>query len=678
MKDIPSSIYHLLLNKEFTLKKATQLIPYLHALGIEGICLSPLFSSFEYSYHITNPNALNPDIGTEKDLKEFCSQLKHFGMKHILDIVPNHMGIKGDKNIWWVDVLENGSKSAYAPFFDIDWNLENKKLRNKIILPILGEPLKNLLEKGELQLLWNNGFWFRYGDYLLPVSTTVYPFLLSQEPVLKKYCFRNKKQWVKLYNKKPSLQKAIDSLLSCLNNHAKLLNKILCKQHYILTHWLSRVPKRNYRRFFNINELIAIHIENKKVFEAHHRYVLELIRRGYIQGLRIDHLDGLYDPSEYLQRIRRKKPGLIFIEKILMHEEFLPEKWPIAGTVGYDFLNILNGLFVDQKNKQKLSEIYAEFIQERFSYQKIYYRKRKEYLQTQMTSEIHALSSLLNKQWPHFSLADIKRAWLEILACFSVYRTYFKTGAVVRKKDREYLKMAIQKAKAKAPKIPSTLFDAIQKYLLSPFPKKDQMHLLLSFQQMTASVMAKGIEDSAFFVYNRLISLNEVGNDPSHFGSSKEEFHSFNLKKFKSWPLGLLTSSTHDSKYSEDVRLRIHAISDMPEKWKSLIFQLRKDNEKYFSHLNGKIIPDPNTEYYIYQMLAAVGSEHPERLWVSLRKAIREAATFTSWRKIDENYEAAVKKFLFSLLNNPSKIFLSFQREIARLGHCNALASLVL
>lgn len=672
MKKIPSSVYHLLLSKNFPLKKASQLIPYLYELGIEGICCSPLFESYNHGYDVTNPNLFNPELGTEKDLKEFFNQLKRYGLKHILDVVPNHMGIKGDKNVWWMDVLENGPTSAYADFFDINWNPENKEHKDKIILPILGEPLENLLKVKKIQLIWKKGFWIQYYDYILPVSATAYASILENE----KHFAYNKNQLIISCGKSHSAQRRITNILSRINKNPSLLLTVLKKQFYVLENWLSL--ERNYRRFFNINDLIAIHIENNKVFNAHHRFVFDLIRQGHIQGLRIDHPDGLYDPTQYLKRIRKKKPGILWVEKILVKGECLPEKWPVEGSVGYDFLNVLSGVFIDQKSKEKLTKIYEHFIKNKPVYEKIYYERRKKYILVQMATEINGLGDLLSKELQSFTREDLKVACLEIIACFPVYRTYIKPGYEVRKKDREYVKIAVKKAKTKAPKIDALLFKQIQKLLLSPIKKKWQLRFVSLFQQMTAPIMAKGIEDSAYFIYNRLISLNEVGNSSNDFGSTKEEFHQFNLKKLKLWPLGLLTSSTHDSKYSQDARLRLHALTEIPEKWKSLVFTWRKENKKLFIRLKGKHIPDPNTEYFIYQMLMILGPTDPERAWDCLKKAIREADCFTSWRAVDETYENAVKEFLFALLKNPNPKYILFQKQIAEIGYWNSLSALTL
>jgi len=707
MNRIPSSVYKLLLSKKFPLKKATQLVPYLYNLGIEGICCSPIFEAFSHGYDITNPNRLNPVLGTQEDFEEFISQLQKLGMKHILDIVPNHMGIKGDKNLWWIDVLEKGPTSPFAEFFDINWTPDKEQLKGKILLPILNGPYGRVLEKGEIELIWKDGFWVQYFEYLLPVCFATYPQIF--EAFSPTVSTSKKNKWLEClvlaktgtkeqvaahYRACAFIQHQVSELLLYFNKKPDILHNLLEKQFYRLSYWVASGQEINYRRFFNINELAAIRIEKEKVLRAHHRWVFDLIETDKVQGLRIDHPDGLYDPSQYFERLREKNPAFIWVEKILDFGEVLPEKWEIDGTVGYEFLNILSGLFVQKKHEQRLTDIYEEFVKDKITPKQIQYERRKKYILLQMSSEINFLGMLLddisekNRYYRDFTKADLTKACLEIIACFPVYRTYIKPGIEIRKKDREYVLYAVETAKIKAPEIDSSVFDYIKNLLLlayesSPEEKDLAIDFLLRFQQLTAPVMAKGLEDSTFYIYNRLISLNEVGGNPSHFGASKSEFHAFNQQKLKNWPLGALASSTHDTKYSENARLRIHALSEIPDQWEALVFTWKKQNQKFKTKVNGVFFPDPNLEYLIYQMLIALWPTDPERIWKCVNKAMREAGIYTSWHKVNEKYESAVKNFFDKILK-PSKSnlfypsFLLFQKEVSGYGFWNSLSALII
>ncbi len=637
-----SSLYRIQMNGEFTFPKVTALIPYFSELGIDGIYCSPIFDFYHSGYDIIDPNRLNPVLGSKEDLEAFFQALKKHGMKCVLDIVPNHMTIQG-KNLWWLDVLEKGPSSKYAEFFDINWSSELPELKGKVLLPILGKPYGEALN--DIQLV--DEFTIRAGSYDLPLRAG------SVQQV---------------FGKKISSDKA-------------LLHQLLELQFYRLAYWMVATQEINYRRFFNINELIALHMEKQSVFEAYHAWVFELIQAGNVHGLRIDHPDGLYDPEQYFDRLREKTDCLVVVEKILDFKEKLPDNWDVNGTVGYEFLNVVSGLFVQKKNERKFTALYDLYSTGK-SFKKIRYERRKVYVLSQMSSEINFLGLLLSKiaetvpTYRDFTRADLTRGCLEVIDNFPVYRTYIHPDAPIAKNDRAYVLLAVKEAKKKKSGLAVSIFDYIQGLLLLEIkiPKQAQdiaVNFLLRFQQLTAPVMAKGLEDSTFYLYNRLISLNEVGGNPHYFGHSKEEFHAFNQDQLAHHPLGLLATSTHDTKFSEDARLRIHAITEFPKEWKELVASLVKRNKKH-NH-----IPDANTEYYMYQMLLALWPATPERLWICLTKVLREAGTHTSWLAINQEYEETVKQFLFKALK-PSRQFLQFQKKIAECGMWNSLSSLVL
>ena len=687
MKGIPSSVYRIQLSKEFPLKQVTELLPYLYELGIEGIYTSPLFEAYQSGYDVINPNRLNPVLGTHEDFEELCAHLQKYQMKFLLDVVPNHMGIKD--NPWWLDVLEYGPQSFYAEFFDISW-----QLNSKIALPILSAPYEEVLKKGEMELVWDNGFRIHYGDFVLPINYPSYELIFSDLPD------RSEAEWLKclalvqsekkdaflaLQNSSQDLYKKGEELTSFFRQKPDRLHEILENQFYRLFFWKEAGKEINYRRFFNVNELAAIHIEKENVFTAHHQWVFDLLAQGKVQGLRIDHPDGLYNPAQYFKRLKERQVSFIWAEKILDFREILPKNWEIEGTVGYDFLNVLNGAFVQKKNEQKMTDLYTQFIDQKLCFQQVHYERRKRYIVLHMFSELNILIARLEKTLTrNFTKTDLIQACMEVMACFPVYRTYVQANAAIHKNDRKYILYSVEMAKQKAADIEPSVFDYIKSLLLleySGLEREEAIDFVLRFQQLTPIVKAKGLEDSTFFIYNRLISLNEVGGNPEYFGYTKKEFHTFNQCKLKHWPFGALASSTHDTKFSEDARLRLNVLSEMPDVWKTQVLIWKDQNVEHKTHQQEKLFPDLNTEYYIYQMLMAIWPADTKRIWSCLNKAIREAGVHTSWHSIHEDYETAVKHFLEAILLPTSSFyrsFVPFQKQVAQYGLFNSLSTVVL
>lgn len=649
MQQIPASVYRLQMS-DLTFKEATKLIPYLHQLGIEGVYCSPIFQAYSYGYDVTNPNKLDPSLGSAVEYDTFCQELSKHGMQQILDLIPNHMGIKGETNVWFRDVLEKGAASPFAEFFDIDWAAG----KGKVVLTILDRTLDEALTANLFELVWKEGFFIRVFDFFLPVSYATYGLMVNT------LLPATKAEFIKTYKAGNIPQSGLKRLLE--------------HQFYRLEPWTQAGKESNYRRFFNINELIAIHIEKKTVFDLHHKLAFELLAAGKVQGLRIDHPDGLWDPATYLARVRAQNPALIWVEKILDFDEPLPETWEVSGTVGYDFLNALSGVFIDQTNDLKMTAIYDRFTGETSDFKQTTYQRRKRYLALEMTAEINRLISLLSEPFP---IDELYRACVEIIACFPVYRTYIKPDQEVRQKDRDYIRIAVFEAKQNAPELPPQLFEAIQQILL--LEKKAQSpDFLFRFQQLTAPVMAKSLEDSTFYLYNRLISLNEVGGSPAHFGCSPEHFHQFNQQKLANWPLGALASTTHDTKYSEDARLRLHALSEIPEIWEQHVQEWKQVNKVYKKEIEGTLFPDLNTEYLLYQLLLAAWPATIDRLWTCFRKIIREAGIYTSWHQVNHDYEEITKQFLLAVYEKPPKSFLLLQKKLAKYGAQSSLSALVL
>lgn len=738
--EIPTSAYRLQLNSDLSLEKATALIPYLKNLGIEAVYCSPFYEAYsEHGYDVTNPNCINPIIGNEKGFESFLRQLKKHGIQIIVDVVPNHMGMKGGRNKWWQDVLENGPNSEYAHFFDIDWSSEKLELANKVLLPILGDSYGAVLEDQRIKLSFDDGaFILHYADYPLPVAPHTYAIILEEgSSELKKRLGENHADWkeyqelINLYSFFPDLscdrdaknkngrkrllalvkrslkvRQFLKSRITLFNGKKKAANsfdyldRLLENQFYRLSFWRVACHEINYRRFFNIHELVAIRIEDEDVLEAHHRWLFELIGSGKVQGLRIDHPDGLYDPVCYFATIRNRYPLFTVVEKILDRKEHLPSTWQVEGTVGYEYLNLLNGLFIRQDKEKDFTEIYEDFIEASVDFEEVVYESKKLFAIYHMASEVEALGLRLDhlsensRHYRDFTRHDLTKALQEVIACFPVYRTYIGPEGGVSKRDARYINIAIQKAKSRARQLDVSIFDFLEKLLLLKLKiKKEELEgyreFILRFQQLTGPIMAKGLEDTTFYIYNRFISLNEVGGDPQHFGYSTSDFHRFNLEKRTKWPYGFLSSSTHDTKRSEDVRMRLNVISEISEKWRLEVKKWAMVNSKH--KIDG--IPSANTEYFIYQTLVGIWQKSPfkkgelltftERIWQVILKSMREARGETSWISPDHHYEDMVKTFLYAILspdknNHFLNLFLPFCKIIDRLGSWNSISATAL
>jgi len=686
-----SSVYRLQLSKDFPFKKAQALFPYLEALGIEGVYFSPIFQNAGNGYDITDPLHPDPSLGTQEEFKELCAALQTHGLKHILDIVPNHMGIHGGTNRWWLDVLEFGPLSSYATFFDIDWTAEKK-----VLLPLLKDSYKATLEKQEITLIWKEGFWIRYVDNTFPIALHSYFLILGSlffekedaweaclsiakrllEKIPKEQLIDQKKHLLALYNYLPLVRDRIQLVTSSFRK----LEALLSQQFYRLALWTSAREEGNYRRFFNINDLVAIHIEKEKVFTEYHAWIFEIIQLYKIAGIRIDHPDGLYEPARYFHRLRSLCSAGLVVEKILTYPETLPETWEVDGTVGYDFLHVLDGLFVEKSHGEAFQKIYESFIGAKIDFKAVLRARKLWFLDMHMESDVRLLASLANEfSEKKYALEEWTSAIKELIACTPVYRTYIHPEEPLQAKDRKIFTSALESAKHH---FPSKVYDFFKSLFLLekayPDPAQD---FILRFHQLTTTAMAKGLEDSTFYLYNRLISLNEVGGNPYYFGHAKAEFHRFCKEKQLRWPLGFLTSSTHDTKYSEDVRARIHVLSEIPERWKALVDLWGMLNAPHKKCIEGELVPDKNTEYYLYQLLLGIWPATEDRLWRCMQKILREQGIHTSWLSYKEHYEHAVKEFLHKLLIPHTPFyssFTAFQQELLYYGRLNSLSALLI
>lgn len=767
MPGFPLSTYRLQFNRQFTFAHAAKLIPYLADLGISDCYTSPYLQAYPSSLHgydVVDPTRLNKEVGSAAEYQAFVQALHAHRMGQILDIVPNHMNIAGPWNPWWQDVLEHGPSSRYAHFFDINWTPVKRELKGKVLLPILGDQYGLVLENGELTLEYQAGrFFIRYHEHQLPVDPSLYALILHERmdllraqqgketpPVqelqdiitaLRQLPDRHQtdpEQVAVRYREKETIQRRLADLtehhpflkafvqetLRAFNGtkgdpHSfDLLDTLLRDQAYRLAFWQVAGEEINYRRFFDINQLAAIRIEDPEVFQQVHQYVFSLIQTAAVHGLRIDHVDGLYEPKRYLehwQEWAQKDLGwpadakgrslFIVVEKILGKGEMLSDDWPVYGTTGYDFLHLLNNLFVDSHHKRAMDVCYAQLTRETAAFETLAYDCKNLIMDAAMASELNALGHQLNRLSEQhrysrdFTLNSLTHALKEIIACFPVYRTYVspQEHEPITDRDRAYLRLAVIQAKRKNPATNSQVFDFIQDLLLKsahPTLSWDAVQpFVMKFQQTTSPVTAKGIEDTAFYRYNRLVSLNEVGGEPAQFGLPVATFHERMRERQQHWPLSLSATSTHDTKRSEDVRARIQVLSELPGEWKTQVRRWHRLNKKQKTRLDGQDIPSRNEEYLLYQTLlgawpfAGLDSQtyqdFRQRIQAYMLKALKEAKVHTSWINPHEAYEQAVSRFIQNILEpGPSNQFLAeflpFQKTIARYGMYNALSQVVL
>jgi (1->4)-alpha-D-glucan 1-alpha-D-glucosylmutase len=781
---IPRATYRLQLNREFTFTQATEIVPYLSGIGISHCYISPCLKARAGSMHgydIVDHNSFNPEIGSAEDFDRFVSTLHEHGMGLILDIVPNHMGVMGSDNAWWLDVLENGESSIYAGFFDIDWRPLKEELHGKVLVPVLGDHYGAVLESGDLKLVFHRErgeFDISYFEHRFPVDPREYPRVLhycatkpaealgEQNPDFLEFqslitafghlpdrseasadriAERNrdkeihKRRLAELCARAPEIasciQRAVDSINGDSADPASFeeLHELIKTQAFRLANWRVASDDINYRRFFDTNDLAGIRVENERVFQETHKFVLNLIAAGKVDGVRIDHPDGLYDPAEYFDRLNRSIatalnqsedasesenkprdcPYYLVIEKILTSRERLPKEWEVCGTTGYDFANLVNGLFVDRSAAKRLDRIYRYFIDDDSDFEELAYRCRKLIMRVALASELNVLANQLTRialskrRTCDFTLNSLRDALAEIVACFPVYRTYV-TSSHVSENDQRYIRIAVAAAKWRSPAGDTSVFDFISDVLLTriadgqdPAYQNAVTTFAMKFQQFTSPVMAKGIEDTAFYRYNRLVSLNEVGGDPHRFGITTADLHVANHDRLDAWPHTMLTTSTHDSKRSEDVRARINVLSEISGQWRLRMRDWRRFNSAHKRVVNDKPAPSPNDEYLLYQTLigawpqelskANYENNHDEkraktfceRIESYMLKAIREAKRNTSWINRNKEYEAAVSSFVKILLtpdpNNPFlDDFIPFQRRVALVGMWNSLSQTLL
>lgn len=797
MRQLPASTYRLQFHAGFTFRDAREIVPYLHDLGITHCYASPYLkarAASQHGYDIADHRQLNHEIGSEADYNAWIETLHAHGMGHILDMVPNHMGVMGNENPWRNDVLENGPSSPYAHYFDIAWQSSpRRELQNRVLIPVLGDPYGKVLESGQLKLAFDDGaFSIQYFEHSFPIDPGTYDAILGlrmqeletglQADNLALIEYRSiltaishlpghsvtdpekiaerqrekeviKRRIAVLVQENEELRQHIEGNVAILNGDPQVresfdaLDSLLDRQAYRLSFWRVALDEINYRRFFDVNELAALNMEREDVFLATHEFVLGLVSAGKIEGLRIDHPDGLYDPKKYLELVQlhfllslasdifhsdppknvmwsevesqlrdelslllhdsgpQFRPLYVVVEKILAGNEHLPDSWRTYGTSGYDFLNMVNGLFVDSANAEKFTQLYSDWIEEKTRFAEVAYRKKSLILEAALSSELHMLAYQLDRlaqkdRWSRdFTFNGLRQALAEVIACFPVYRSYISDEGV-GDTDKLYVHTAINRAIGRNPTISRSIFHFIRDMLLLKYrdhfgeeDQQEQRRFAGKFQQVTSPVAAKGVEDTAFYVYARLLSLNEVGGEPDRFGLSAEKLHRYAEDRRANWPYSLSCLSTHDTKRSEDVRARINVLSEIPDEWNQHIRRWRELNQHHRRYIDEEYVPDRNEEYLLYQTLVGAWPLEPlddeqhqhflERIQAYMTKALHEAKIHSSWINPYVEYDQAVCEFIARMLdrqNNEQFLqdFQGFHERVSYWGMFNSLSQTLL
>jgi (1->4)-alpha-D-glucan 1-alpha-D-glucosylmutase len=743
---IPRATYRVQFGKKFGFDDAAALAPYLAQLGISHLYASPYLqarSGSKHGYDITDHNSLNSELGGYDAFQRMVRAFRDNGLEHILDYVPNHMGVGGADNPLWLDVLEWGEDSRYAPWFDVDWNCHPEYLSGKLLVPFLADQYGAELEAGHMALKFDSehgefNVWL-YDTHKLPVSPLMYPQILNnanggelqkladefaalanQQTEVAASANRLKSELAQRVAASNEVRSALESALQRFRGRVgdldswSALDALIQKQHWRPSNFRVAADDINYRRFFNISELAGLRMELPEVFEHTHRLVLELLKKGSLQGLRIDHVDGLLDPRQYLERLRAKAgpSRYLVVEKILAHHENLREEWPVEGTTGYEFCGQVTGLLVDGAAEDAFTGFYLEFTGEWQAFPEIVRECKIKIMENEMRSELETLSreavrvARQNPRTTDFTQNILRRALKETIACFPVYRTYVD-GMTHDEADERYIHWAITQATKNEQELDASVFDFLEKLLSgkmteqppgSGFDRQAVIRCAMKVQQFSGPVMAKGLEDAAFYRYNRFVARNEVGSSPEQFAVPLSSFHKANQLRAEKWPYTLLATSTHDTKRGEDARARLAALSLVPEEWAAKVTSWSRILRARRGDVEGTAPPARNDEYLFFQNLVASWpaelspplvleakklAEYTERLQGAMTKSLREARVRSNWISPDTAYENAVKEFIGDALNPEVsgtflENFLPFQDHIARMGVHNSLVQLVL
>ncbi|MBT9333155.1 malto-oligosyltrehalose synthase [Paracidobacterium acidisoli] len=781
----PRSTYRLQLHRGFTFADAQSVLPYLKQLGIGDCYTSPIFEARPGSMHgydVTRHDRLNSELGGDEAFEIFSSTLHELGMGLLIDIVPNHMGI-GNDSIWWQDVLQNGRSSQYAEYFDIDWTPLKEDMKDKLLLPILGSQYGEELESRHIQIAMENGqFRVDYYDHRMPVAPRSLPVIFPENEyddlgvpqdfrdLLRELAHipphattdtaltaQRREQLGELRPRlremllsdemQPILARAIAKINGVEGDTRSFdrLHELLEQQPYRLAFWKVSAEEINYRRFFDINDLAGLRMENPEVFAATHCLIRRMMARGQATGFRIDHADGLFNPRQYLIRLQLlyvasqcggqspqgelspngieksiresvrgydwntvRGPFYVVVEKILEPKESLPQGWPVLGTSGYDFVHFSNQIFIQSQNEKRFTDFYAKLTDGKSDPDDIIYRSKLNIMQNSLSSEVYVLTNLLSqlaateRRARDFTDNILEAAIRETIACFPVYRTYVDDRGKYTEHDRAVIERAVARARQKNPEVDATAFDFLKNTLLlhgrsGADIDPRELYFTLKFQQLTGPVMAKGVEDTSFYVYTRFVSSNEVGSSIKVFGISPERFHESNRARLDSFPDAMLATSTHDTKRSEDVRNRLNVLSELANLWPSWVRRWQRINAKYKRTLDdGRVAPGPAEEYLIYQTIVGAWpwsmnstedrKQFLGRLQEYMTKALSEAKVNLSWTSPNPQYVEAVHGFLRDILmpgnNRREPQFVQTLRglmpTVEIFGAVNSLAQVVL
>ena len=693
-----------------------ELVPFLAHLGVSHLYLAPILQAragSTHGYDVVDHSRIDAALGGDAAWRTLVEACRRHGVAILLDVVPNHMAIDDPSNRWWWDVLEDAQASRYADNFDVDWQSPKERMRHRILLPVLGDRYGGELETGKLSLERHGGeVVVRYGDRSFPLSPRSLGEPLSEaarradhgglERLARAFAAlpgshesdvasierrhaekaRLRDELAKLCEQNPSLAGAVDRTLEGIARDPARLDELLERQNYRLAFWRAAQSEVDYRRFFDISELAALRVEDGRVFDDTHSLVRELMARGDVAGLRIDHPDGLREPQEYLARLHDDVPNAwVVVEKILQPGERLRADWDTHGTTGYDFLNLVNGLFVDPRAEPAFSALFAELTGERRSFDEIAIEARREVLSTVLAADVQRLTELGNRiieghrRFRDYTRTDVSATLRELAAAFPVYRTYVRADErVVSDEDRAAIACAVTRALERGAELDRDLVCFFASVLSLDTRGDLEGELAMRFQQLTAPTAAKGVEDTAFYRYVRLASLNEVGGDPSRFGAGIDEFHAANRERLQRHPLSMLATATHDTKRGEDVRLRIDALTETPDRWREAVLRWRDR----LAPRRGSV--DGTAEYLLLQTIVGAWPIDANRLAGYMQKAAREAKTSTSWTTPNEAYERDLRAFIAAIYGDPELLadIERFLAPIERAARVHSLAQTLL
>ncbi|MFW5997941.1 MAG: malto-oligosyltrehalose synthase [Desulfovermiculus sp.] len=713
-----TATYRQQFNPDFTFAHSAQLAGYLRSLGVSHLYASPVFQAVPgstHGYDVVDPARVNEDLGGYQGFQALVQRLQTNDLNLVLDVVPNHMSISSPLNRWWWDVLENGPASRFASHFDVDWEASEASPANRILLPVLGDHYGRVLEQGDILLQRRGQFFLAcYFEHEFPLAPRSLVQILQRAaqrlgsddlaflvdclhnlplPTVKdrktrKRRHRNKevifRSLLHLLESSPKSRETLDAVISEINNDPDSLDHLLEQQNYRLSFWRLAGRDIGYRRFFDINTLVGLRVEDEEVFADTHFLVHRWLSEGWLDGLRIDHPDGLRDPEQYFRRLRQFSSGVwIVAEKILHPGERLRSSWPVQGTTGYDFLNAALHLLTDKNAEKLLTDFYADFTGCSPQYHHVLHSKKRLVLKELFGSDVHRLCEVLrsicsrNRRYRDFTLPELEAVLTEIAVQTPIYRTYIRAeSGQVDPEDSEIIRTVMAQTQESLPDTDPELLQFIEKILLLEKSGEQESEFVMRLQQLTAPAMAKGAEDTAFYCYNRFIALNEVGGDPGSFGLSPQEFHQAMQERLQTTPLAMSATSTHDTKRSEDVRARLAVLSEIPRRWSEYVRRWAAGNKEHKS----QGWPETNLEYLLYQTLVGAWPLEEDRLHEYAEKAAREAKTHTSWTRVESAYEQSLHSFVQALYQNQA--FMSevqtLVREIEYAGYINSLSQTLL